>query len=233
MPLSPPYRGEGRLARCRVVLVRPRIAANIGAVARAMANFGARQLCLVNPEAEPRRPPRAALTATHSADILQEAAIVPDLEAAVADCIMVIGSSARAGGLMRRQNVGSPLEILPHLLEPMQAHPVALVFGPEPNGLLNEEVTRCHYLLHIPTAEQAAALNLSHAAAICLYELRKLCTCEGAPPTVKEDLPPCAAQEHMFSQLAEALEAVHFLYGDKAAPLMHAAATPVGEGRDY
>jgi tRNA C32,U32 (ribose-2'-O)-methylase TrmJ len=63
---------------------------------------------------------------------------------------MVIGTSARIGGLFRRQSAGPPEEILPRVIEPLRAGPAALVFGPEPSGLNNTEVARCHYLIHIP-----------------------------------------------------------------------------------
>src|SRR2546430_10164546 len=84
------------------------------------------------------------------------------------------GTSARTGGLFRRQSVGSPEQILPHLLDVLPAGPAALVFGPEPSGLTDVEVTRCHYLIHIPTDPAYPALNLAQAVAICLYELRRL-----------------------------------------------------------
>src|SRR5271167_4916364 len=103
------------LANCRVVLVRPRIAANVGAVARAMRNFGLSELVLVAPEAEPDDP-RGRLLATHAEDILDAARIVADFGAAVADCQVVAGTSARTGGQFRRQSAGTPEQILPRLL---------------------------------------------------------------------------------------------------------------------
>src|SRR3954452_987802 len=94
-----PHRGEGEkvcgsdmaaLRACRVVLVRPRIAANIGATARVMRNLGFEQLVLVAPAAEPDDP-RGLLLATHAEDILRQAKIVPNLGDAVADCLLVAG----------------------------------------------------------------------------------------------------------------------------------------------
>jgi tRNA/rRNA methyltransferase len=209
------------LHNCRVVLVRPQIAANLGAVARVMRNLGLSQLTLVAPEADVADP-RGRLLARHAEDILDQARIVNDFGAAVADCVQVVGTSARTGGLLRRQSVGSPEAILPHLLQALPKGPAALVFGPEASGLTDDEVTRCHYLIHLATDSAHPALNLAQAAAICLYELRRLWLKSRAPAQDAGGRPaPFALQEQMYVQLREALEAIHFLYGLKADALMH------------
>ena len=88
------------------------------------------------------------------------------------------------------------------------------------SGLTDEEVSRCHYLIHLPTDPQYPALNLAQAAAITLYELR--CTWLRQTPTASANTPaPFEMQEQMFARLREGLEAIHFLYGDKADALMH------------
>jgi tRNA/rRNA methyltransferase len=214
---------------CRVVLVRPRIAANIGATARAMRNFGLTQLAVVAPEAD-LQDPRGRLLATHSEEILDSARIVPDLADAVGDCAVIAGTSARIGGLFRKQSVGTPEQIVPHLLD-VSPQPVALVFGPEPSGLTDAEVTCCHYLIHIPTAPAYPVLNLAQAVAVCLYELRRLWLARTPGPVEENDLAPFAAQEEMFKSLREALESVHFLYGDKADALMHGVRHLLGKAR--
>jgi tRNA/rRNA methyltransferase len=216
------------LTRCRVVLVRPKIAANVGATARVMRNMGLTDLVLVRPEVD-LDDPRGRLLATHSADILDRARIFDELGAAVADCGLVAATSARVGGLLRRQSVGSPVELMPHLLEVAARHPVALVFGPEASGLRDEEVTRCHYLIHIPTDPVHPALNLAQAVAVCLYELRRCwCLLNQIVSTTAAEPAPFADQERMFNQLREALEEVHFLYGPKADALMHALRHLIG-----
>src|SRR5262245_30023574 len=116
------------LSPCRIVLVQPRIAANLGATARVMRNFGLHDLVLVAPEADVHDREARKLS-THGEEILDKARIVADFGEAVADCVMVAGTSARIGGLMRRQSVGTPAEILPRLAEAMSDGPVALVFG--------------------------------------------------------------------------------------------------------
>jgi TrmH family RNA methyltransferase len=208
------------LHQCRVVLVRPRIAANLGATARVMHNLGFSQLVLVAPEAEVADP-RGRLLAAHAEDILDGARIVSELGDALADCVLVVGTSARAGGPVRRQSVGPPEMVLPHLLEAMNVGSTALVFGPEPNGLADAEVTRCHWLMHLPTDPAHPALNLAQAVAIGLYELRRLWLSTSAPATAAEPPAPFALQEKMFERLQQALTAIHFLYGSKGDALMH------------
>jgi tRNA/rRNA methyltransferase len=155
------------------------------------------------------------------------------LAAAVAECVFVAGTSARTGGLVRRQSVGTPEEILPQALDMLRLQrPVALVFGPESRGLTNEEVTRCHFLIHIPADPGYPALNLAQAVGIILYELRRA-WCRPHDVAVHAREPPArfAAQELMFERLRQALEAIHFLYGDKAPSLMHAVRHLLGRAQ--
>jgi tRNA/rRNA methyltransferase len=210
------------LANCRVVLVRPQVAGNIGASARVMHNFGLNQLALVAPEADPNDY-EARQRSTQGEFILRQARIVADLGAALADCALAAATSARLGGLFRKQALGAPDEIAAHLLEAAAAAPVALVFGPEPTGLTNEEVARCNYLIHIPTNPDYPALNLAQAVAICLYELRRL-SLKRSEPAQTETAPIAlfADQERAFAHLRQALEEIHFLYGPKADSLMFA-----------
>jgi tRNA/rRNA methyltransferase len=215
---------------CRVVLVRPQIAANIGATARVMRNMGLSDLVLVAPEADPADP-RAYQLATHGEEVLQRCRIVAELGEAVGDCVLVAATSARVGGLVRRQFVGPPEEIAPRLVEAMAAGPVALVFGPESSGLTNAEVMRCHHLIHIPTDPTFAALNLAQAVAICVYELRRHWLRHTAAPTLLPSAAapaPFADQERAFTHLRQALEEVHFLWNEKADSLMHALRHLIG-----
>ena len=113
----------------------------------------------------------------------------------------------------------------------MTPGPVALVFGPESSGLNNAEVSRCHYLIHVPTDPAYPALNLAQAVAICTYELRRHWLRQTGAATL---LPPSAApapfadQERAFTQLRQALEEVHFLWNEKADSLMHALRHLIG-----
>jgi tRNA/rRNA methyltransferase len=112
----------------------------------------------------------------------------------------------------------------------------ALVFGPERTGLTNEQITLCHYLVQIPAAHAYAALNLAQAAAICLYELHQAWTGRREAESPQEtanwaEAAPFAEQDRMFAQMKDALEQIHFLYGEKAEPLMHALRHVLGRAR--
>jgi tRNA/rRNA methyltransferase len=149
----------------------------------------------------------------------------------VAECVLVAGTSARTGGLFRAQSVGWPERVMPRLVEAAGQGPVALVFGTESSGLTNEEVSRCHYLIHIPADPEYPALNLAQSVAVCLYELRRAwLRTTGQSPA--DDLPaPFAEQERMFEHVREGLKAIHFAYGDKADALMHAVRHLIGRAR--
>jgi len=209
------------LVNCRVVLVRPEVAGNVGATARAMRNFGLTDLALVAPVANPLDE-EARKRSTHGESILHHARIVETVDEAVADCVLVIGTSARTGGPFRRQTVGTPDEIMPLLAAAMASAPVALVFGPEPSGLSNPEVTRCHHLVTIPADPEYPALNLSQAVAICLYELHRAWLRGTEPASASQPIAPFAHQERAFAHLQAALTEIHFLYGQSADTLMHA-----------
>jgi tRNA/rRNA methyltransferase len=240
---------------CRVVLVRPRVAGNLGATARAMRNMGLTELVLVAPEADPSDR-QARQLSTHGEAILDRARIVADLGMALADCVLVAATSARTGKLIRGHS-GPPDEILPRLAEALP-HAAALVFGPEASGLTDEEIARCHYLIHIPADPSYPALNLAQAVAICLYELRRAWLKHATkyakksweravrPQSSKDkqeepfpsetlgcatQLSAFAEQERMFAQLRTALEEVHFLYGPKADALMHVLRHLIGRAQ--
>ena len=157
----------------RVVLVRTEIAGNIGSVARVMGNMGTADLVLVAPVADHRSEQAETMATHHARDLLRGARVVPDLDTALADCVLTVATSAITGGQFRRQNVGAPEQIAPAIVAAMAAGVAALVFGPEPTGLDNAEVSRCHYQIHIPTDPRHAALNLAQAVAVCLYEVRR------------------------------------------------------------
>jgi tRNA/rRNA methyltransferase len=217
------------LSSIRVVLLHTQVPGNLGATARVMRNLGFSDLYLVAPEADPADP-RARQLSTHGESILDSARIVPNLSDALADCVLVAGASARTGGLVRRQSVGAPRQLAPEILTASASGPVALVFGPEPTGLTNEEVTRCHYLLHIPADPTYPALNLAQAVAICLYELR-VAWLESQPSPAPEPPAPFVMQERMFEQMRTALEEIHYLYGPNADALMHGVRHLIGRAR--
>jgi TrmH family RNA methyltransferase len=144
--------------------------------------------------------------------------------------VLVAATSARTGGLFRKQSVGAPDEILPHVVDAMPSGPAALVFGPERTGLTNEEVSRCTYLIHIPTEPDCPALNLAQSVAICLYELRRIVLRQTDPPA-EQEIAPIADQERMFVALRESLERIAYLFGPKADALMYGLRHLIGRAR--
>lgn len=206
--------------RCRVVLVRTEIAANIGSAARVMRNMGAHELVLVDPVADPASEHAEQLATHHARDLLRAARVTSSLEDALAGCVSVVGTSARTGGLFRRQTVATPREVMPQLAVDLRSGPVGLLFGPEPSGLNNDEVARCHYLVHIPTDDTYPALNLAQAVAICLYELRTAWLALDAETPVP-DIAPFDDLDRMFTQMEDGLRQIRYLRGLRADALMY------------
>ncbi|MGA8028752.1 MAG: TrmJ/YjtD family RNA methyltransferase [Bryobacteraceae bacterium] len=151
----------------RIVLVSPRNPLNIGAVARAMSNFGFTELRLVNPYDVAFQEARSAIRSRY---ILEQAEVFDSLGPAVADCALVVGTTA-----VGHRDLHLPLyrlETAGRLIrDHLNSSPVALLFGSEKFGLSNEDLSHCHWLLRIPTREEHGSMNLGQAVAICLYEL--------------------------------------------------------------
>lgn len=158
---------NGMLDNLRVVLVATRNPLNIGAAARAMSNFGAEHLLVVNPYEVAFREARSAIGA---AKLLANAPECGTVAEAVEDCRLVVGTTA-AG----RRELQHELRRLEEGGRAIRRHlkvgPVALLFGSEKVGLSNEDLSHCHWLMRIPTREQHGSMNLGQAVAVCLYEL--------------------------------------------------------------
>ncbi len=158
-------------ARVDVVLVRPKEDGNVGAVARVARNFGADRLVLVAPRA--RIGAVARRRSMGGLPILRSSVRVPSFERAIAGADLVVGttdlSTGRSTAFLRR-SVGP--ERLGQMLRWVEGR-VAIVFGPEDNGLSRSELARCDLLVHIPARREFPTLNLSHAAGIVLYEVHR------------------------------------------------------------
>ena len=152
-----------------VVLVQTSHPANIGSVARAMKTMGLTQLRLVAPDDFPSA--RAEWLAAGAEDLLKTAVVYDTFEEAVADCQLVVGTSARLRGLPWPHV--APLEacgaVLSHAELKAQC---ALVFGREARGLTNEELRVCHLHTLIPGNPEYSVLNISQAVQVLAYELR-------------------------------------------------------------
>ena len=177
-----------------VVLVRPRNPLNIGAAARAMSNFGVRHLHLVNPYAIGFREARSAVGASA---LLKNAREFNSVAEAVADCSLVVGTTA-----VRDRALQHPLRRLNDesagaIRAALRSGRVGLLFGSEKIGLTNQDFTHCHWLLTIPTHEQHISMNLGQAVAVCLFGLSRSVADEALP---KESEPAASGEIEKITQ---------------------------------
>jgi TrmH family RNA methyltransferase len=153
--------------RLRVVLVAPRNPLNIGAAARAMSNFGFSSLRVVNPYQIAFQEATSAVGADH---VLKHATEYPTVADAVADCRLVVGTTA-----VGPRHLNHPLKRLEEgarvIRRGLGPGNVALLFGSEKRGLSNRDFSYCHWLMRIPTREEHRSMNLGQAVAVCLYEV--------------------------------------------------------------
>jgi tRNA/rRNA methyltransferase len=209
---------EEQRGRVCVVLVRARNPNNIGAVARAMHGFGFADLRLVNDYSVGIETARSAVDASAILAQARQFASVPE---AVADCSLVVGTTA----VGERQHL-HPLYTLPEggvLLRSASASArVALLFGSEKTGLSNDALSHCHWLMTIPMHQtpglRHASMNLGQAAAVCLYELIR-----------QTDAPPLNEPQPMAT--AEDLERVTELLAGVLASIGYAKRRPAGAER--
>jgi tRNA/rRNA methyltransferase len=176
------------LNNLRVVLVSTRNPLNIGAAARAMSNFGFSHLRVVNPYEPAYRQARSAVGA---ASVLAKAEEFDSVAEAVADCTLVVGTTAvghrelhhplrrlEDGAKIIRKSLarestsrGAETRRKKAARRRAASNRVALLFGSEKFGLTNEDLSHCNWLLHVPTSAQNISMNLGQAVAVCLYEL--------------------------------------------------------------
>ena len=154
----------------RIILVATMHPGNIGASARAMKTMGVRQLDLVAPHGYPG----AEITARASGadDILAQVRVYEKLKDAISDCGYVLGTSARMRNI--QWPLLSPELAAGRIMQQARAGtPVAILFGTERTGLINEDLEFCHAVIDIPANPAFSSLNLAAAVQIICYELRK------------------------------------------------------------
>lgn len=199
----------------RVVLVSPLYGGNVGSACRAMANMGVSDLVLVAPGELDWR--EAEIMACHAGNLLANRRVAATLEEATADCVAVVGTTARKG--LYRQHAKSARDWAPDLAALSDRGPVALVFGREDKGLLNEEVALCTHLVQIPTDEGYASLNLAQAVLLLCYEVF-LVQGQHEPIQEKSDLAPAALREQMARMWRQLLLDIGFMEPEKADHMM-------------
>ena len=191
----------------RIVLVDTSHPGNIGAVARAMKNMNLHQLHLVRPREFPHA--EANARASGADDVLNAAIVHQELNQAIGDCALVIGTSAR------------PRHIAFEALEPRACaelavstaaagNPVALLFGAERTGLTNEELKRCAQLVTVPTSDVYASLNVAMAVQILAYELFLAARGERKPIEREEPLVTEQDMDRFYVHLEQVLSHTNF-----------------------
>jgi len=197
--------------RLRVVLVATRNPLNLGASARAMSNFGFMQLRVVNPYEVAFREARSAVGA---AELLKNAEEFGSVAEAVADCRLVVGTTA-----VRHRELQHRMHALPEaarqIRRQLQAGDVALLFGSEKTGLSNESLSHCQWLLRIPTREEHPSMNLGQAVAVCLYEIAR--GKPGARISAQSKTASAGSLERITQEMLAALRVSGYLKAEQGA----------------
>lgn len=191
-----------------VVLHHSQDVVNVAVVIRAMMNFGLDDLRLVAPEEYDTR--RIEGIAHKSGGILKRVRLYDDLEDALADCVHVVGMSARQRSAKR--TVQDPEDAASELVALAQQDTVALVLGPEDRGLSNEELDRCHRVITVPTTPAHPSLNLAQAFTVMAYQLfRARGTAPARKPPRRRAAPATHRQyEQLFEDAEATLNAIEF-----------------------
>jgi tRNA/rRNA methyltransferase len=194
-----------------IVLVGTRNPLNLGAAARAMSNFGFLRLRVVNPYPIAFREARSAVGAAALLASAEEHKSVAD---AVADCTLVVGTTAvghrELRHPLRRLEAGARL-----IRQEARSGHVALLFGSEKRGLSNRDLSHCHWLMRIPTREAHESMNLGQAVAVCLYELMR--EAKSATRQGKSQRATSREVERMATLLNEALRLSGYFKSDARA----------------
>jgi TrmH family RNA methyltransferase len=194
----------------RVVLVRPRNPLNIGAAARAMANFGLRDMAVVAPYDPVWQEARSAVGAE---EVLKSARAVSSLVEAIGDAVLVLGTTAGSRRTFDRDPIS--LAELPAWLHKRRAKGrAAILFGSEKTGLSSEHLSYCHALVRIPTAVDCPSMNLGQAVAVCAYELARSRTIpvhSDHATVLRSDHANLQTLDHVFERAVRVLDVVGYL----------------------
>jgi tRNA/rRNA methyltransferase len=204
----------------RIVLVRPRNPLNIGAAARALANFGIVEMAVVAPF-EPTWQ-EARTSAVGGETVIASARAVSTLLEAIADATLVLGTTTGS-----RRNLGREILSLPELPAWLRRRKTrgraALVFGSEKTGLSNQDMTHCHALVRIPTAPDCPSMNLGQAVAACAYELTRegIVTVPPTDVTVHHSEPANQQMlDHTFANIVRVLDASGYFHPNSRAAML-------------
>lgn len=204
-----------RLDNIQIILIETSHSGNIGSTARAMKTMGLHNLRLVAPKQNIDE--QAIALSAGAKDLLENIQIFTDFDSAVADCQLIIGTSARHRHL--QNTLIEPRQCGELSIARAEQGKVAIVFGRERVGLTNEELLKCHYHLYIPTNPEYGSLNLAMAVQLVSYELRMawlnqqtLQKNEQNAPLV--DYPTADALEYFFQHTEKLYKELGFIRND-------------------
>ena len=197
------------LDQIKIVLVGTTHSGNIGSVARAMKTMGLSRLCLVQPKAE--LDGHAYALSAGASELLSQAEHFDTLEHAIADCGLVVGTSARSRTLS--WPMLEPRALGELAVKEAASHSVALVFGRESNGLSNEELQLCNYHVCIPANPEYSSLNLAMAVQIIAYEVRVAALAKVAQPDIQDAIsyPTASQMDNFYQHLEQTLDQTGFI----------------------
>lgn len=199
------------LANIRIILINTFHPGNIGSAARAMKTMGLSDLWLVSPQRYPA--PEANSMAAGALDLLQSVKVAETLDEAIADCSMVVGTSARN----RTHSFSRPMleadQCADKLADLARKTPVALVFGQETMGLTNSELEKCHFHTCIDANPEYPVLNVASAIQILCYEVRKaeLRLQKHPDPSSTPEYPLNKELELFYEHLEKSLNDINFI----------------------
>ncbi|GIC04614.1 RNA methyltransferase, TrmH family [Vibrio cholerae] len=208
------------LERVKVVLVGTTHSGNIGSAARAMKVMGLSQMVLVDPQCQVDA--QAIALAAGASEIALNAQIYPTLEAAVADCVLVVGTSARSRTL--EWPMLEPRECGEKLISEANQHSVAMVFGRERTGLTNDELQLCHYHVCVPANPEYSSLNLAMAVQLLSYEVRMAYLAlqqSSQSSTLQEEYPRHQELERFYAHLEQVIMQTEFISAQQPGQVMN------------
>lgn len=208
------------LDRVKVVLVGTTHSGNIGSAARAMKVMGLSQMVLVDPQCQVDA--QAIALAAGASEIALNAQIYPTLEAAVADCGLVVGTSARSRTL--EWPMLEPRECGEKLISEANQHSVAMVFGRERTGLTNDELQLCHYHVCVPANPEYSSLNLAMAVQLLSYEVRMAYLAlqqSSQSSTLQEEYPRHQELERFYAHLEQVIMQTEFISAQQPGQVMN------------
>ncbi|MBY6186185.1 tRNA (cytosine(32)/uridine(32)-2'-O)-methyltransferase TrmJ [Marinobacter hydrocarbonoclasticus] len=197
------------LSNVRIVLVGTSHPGNIGSAARAMKTMGLSQLVLAEPRVQPDG--QSIALAAGASDLIKNLVVTDDLASAIADCSLVIGTSARSRTLSWPMLDAREAGV--KMASEAQSGPVAFVFGRENHGLTNEELQMCHYHVCIPANPEYSSLNLAQAVQLLSYETRMahLAMAEKAEEDEPVEYPSQGQMEGFYDHLEQTLSHTGFI----------------------